>query len=102
MNKMFITIIGLGGVGSILVERLCRFINYSSDIIAEILLVDGDAYEMKNYERQEFNSLGNKAEIKADELELKFSNIQFDTVPHYINQNNIDEIIQNLFLVGMK
>ena len=32
---------------------------------ADILLVDGDDYEPKNYERQEFTRLGNKADIKA-------------------------------------
>ena len=37
-----ITVIGLGGVGTILIERLCRFLNYSADYDAELLLVDGD------------------------------------------------------------
>ena len=88
-----ITIIGLGGVGSILVERLCRFINYSSDLIADILLVDGDEYEQKNYERQEFNRIGNKADIKATELELKFSQLEFDVYDAFINPDNVSDVI---------
>lgn len=89
-----ITIIGLGGVGSILVERLCRFINYSNDITAEILLVDGDEYEQKNYERQEFNRIGNKADIKATELELKFSQLGLDVYDAFINPDNVSEVIK--------
>jgi len=89
-----ITIIGLGGVGSILIERLCRFINYSNDLTAEILLVDGDEYEQKNYERQEFNRIGNKADIKATELELKFSQLGLDVYDAFINPDNVSEVIK--------
>jgi molybdopterin/thiamine biosynthesis adenylyltransferase len=91
---MNIVIIGLGGVGSNLAERLCKFLNYSKDIEANILLVDGDHYELKNYERQEFNSIGNKAEVKAIELEMKFSNISFNTSTSYINETNVAESIK--------
>ena len=59
MSELFISVIGLGGVGSILSERLCRFLNYAKDLTAEILMVDGDEYEQKNFERQEFTRLGN-------------------------------------------
>lgn len=91
---MHITIIGLGGVGSILIERLARFINYSEDLDPTILLVDGDAYEHKNYERQEFNQLGNKAEIKTMELAMKFPNLKIDSYEVYINEANIAEAIK--------
>jgi len=90
----YITIIGLGGVGSILVERLSRFLNYSYDLTAEILLVDGDNYEQKNYERQEFNQLGNKAGIKAEELQVKYPTMIFDAKESYVNDSNIEEIIK--------
>ena len=94
MNKLNIVIVGLGGVGSILSERLCRFINFSGDMNADILLVDGDHYEAKNYERQEFNRMGNKADIKADELSMKFDNIVFDVYDAYINEANITSVIK--------
>lgn len=92
--KMKIVIIGLGGVGSILSERLCRFLNYSGEHEVNILLVDGDVYELKNYERQEFNRIGNKADIKADELGMKFSNLGFDIYDAYINEANIANVIK--------
>ena len=91
---MHITIIGLGGVGSILIERLGRFINYSRDLDPTILLVDGDTYENKNYERQEFSQLGNKAEIKAMELSMKFPQLRVDSFEAYINETNIAETIK--------
>jgi molybdopterin/thiamine biosynthesis adenylyltransferase len=91
---MRIVIIGLGGIGTIFVNRLCRFINYSK---AEILkdvhihLIDGDDYEEKNYERQEFLGLGNKAKIKERELAKTYSKIRFSTFANYLNQENISE-----------
>jgi molybdopterin/thiamine biosynthesis adenylyltransferase len=91
---MNIKIIGLGGVGSILSERLCRFLNYAADVNAEIMLVDGDSYEQKNFERQEFSSFGNKAEVKADDLELQFPHIRTDVYPAYINEANIADVIK--------
>jgi len=91
--NMDITVIGLGGVGSILIERLCRFLNFSNDYDVEILLVDGDEYEQKNYERQEFARLGNKADIKATELSVKFSKLGFDAFEEYITEENVSEAI---------
>ncbi|MGD2071996.1 MAG: ThiF family adenylyltransferase [Candidatus Thorarchaeota archaeon] len=92
---MDITIIGLGGIGSILSGRLCRFLNYSKfeeDI--NVLLVDGDEYEYKNLERQEFERMGNKAEIKAVELEEKYPNINFNSHPEFIINDTINEVIK--------
>lgn len=93
MARLGIVIIGLGGVGSILSERLCRFLNFSKDLTADILLVDGDEYESRNLERQEFTRMGNKADIKATELTMKFSNIRFDVFDAFISKDNISEVI---------
>ena len=91
---MNIKIIGLGGVGSILVERLCRFLNYGADLSADITLVDGDSYEEKNYERQEFSTFGNKAEVKATDLELQFPHIGLDVYPAFVNEVTTAEVIR--------
>lgn len=93
---MRIVIIGLGGVGSILVERMCRFLNYSRDLDnITIFLVDGDDYEPKNQERQEFMQFGNKAEIKITELSLNYASIMFDYNPNYVNPGNIQDVISD-------
>jgi molybdopterin/thiamine biosynthesis adenylyltransferase len=91
---MNIRIIGLGGVGSILAERLCRFLNYAQDIEAHIMLADGDTYEDKNYERQEFSMIGNKAEVKASDLEIQFPSISFDVYPAFINEVTVVDVIR--------
>jgi len=90
---MNVVIIGLGGIGSNLVRRLCRFFNYSKDIKATMTLIDGDLYEPKNYERQEFINMGNKAEVQCRELSRRFDNIQMQSVATYINEKNVNEII---------
>ena len=95
---MNIVIIGLGGVGSILSQSLARFINYSK-ISSNILLIDGDHYEPKNFERQEFIDLGDKAEIKYLELSSKFRRIIFDYVCEYITENNVKEFIKEKDIV---
>jgi len=95
---MRIVLIGLGGVGTILVNRLCRFINYAKiEILKDIQihLIDGDTYEEKNYERQEFLGFGNKAEMKAKELERIYKKVKFSTFNEYLNQTNVSEHIQN-------
>ena len=98
---MQIVIVGLGGIGSSLCESLARFINYSTDLNPEILLVDGDEYEPKNFERQVFLDMGNKAEVKADELLMKFPNLRVDSYDAYINEANIADVIRNGDIVFM-
>ena len=91
---MNIKIIGLGGVGSILAERMCRFLNFDKEMKANITLADGDTYEEKNLIRQEFSSFGNKAEIKVVDLELQFPNITFDVYPAYLNEATTGEVVK--------
>jgi molybdopterin/thiamine biosynthesis adenylyltransferase len=92
---MNIKIIGLGGIGSILCERLCRFLNYSQvDTNFNVTLIDGDEYEDKNLERQEFTRLGDKAEIKASDLKVKYLNLIIDYVIDYINADTISGVIK--------
>lgn len=90
---MDIKIIGLGGIGSVLSEKIGRFLNFSTRENNHIMLIDGDSYEVKNFERQEFFQLGSKAEVKRSELSLKFDRIQFSHYNKYVNESNIKELI---------
>lgn len=101
MTESNITIIGLGGVGSILSGHLCRFLNFSSDLPKHVVLVDGDSYESKNFERQEFTRLGNKADTKATELSIRFDNLQIDAINEYITDENISYMIGENSIVFM-
>jgi len=99
---MEITIIGLGGIGSILCERLCRFVSYAPDFREKkitVNLIDGDSYEMKNKERQEFSKYGNKAKIKEFELKLQFYELLINSFPVYVNEETIPEIIRENSIV---
>ncbi len=90
-----IYVVGLGGIGSIFSEIICRFLNYSRDIEAEVVLIDGDSYESKNYERQEFLRLGKKAAVKKYELQEKYERIRFDHYEEFITPENIGTIIKD-------
>jgi molybdopterin/thiamine biosynthesis adenylyltransferase len=95
MKELNIVIVGLGGVGTILAAKLGRFLNYSREYNGRIMLVDGDQYEPKNFERQEFSSFGNKADVKRQELLLQFNDLVFETYEAYINETNAHEAIRD-------
>lgn len=101
MKQVNIVIVGLGGIGSSLVDRLCRFVTYSREIDPTLLLVDGDTYEPKNYERQEFSRLGNKAEIKRTDLQMTYPRLQVRSFDNYIDSDNIQDIIKDNDVVFM-
>jgi molybdopterin/thiamine biosynthesis adenylyltransferase len=95
VEQMNIKIVGLGGIGSILSEKLSRFLNYSSSSICFITLVDGDYYEHKNFERQSFVTCGeNKAIVKKGELEGIFNKLIFECFPNFVNNNTIKDVIK--------
>jgi molybdopterin/thiamine biosynthesis adenylyltransferase len=91
-----ISIIGLGGIGSHLANIIGRYVNSIKEETT-INLIDGDFYEIKNLQRQEFG-LGksglNKAEAQCLELKDKFKRIYFKEFKEYISEENIKEIIK--------
>ena len=88
-----VKVIGVGGIGTILVDLVSRFLNYS-DKPATVTLVDGDSFEPKNKTRQFFYELGYKADVKVEELTDKFKNVAFVSFPKYLMPENIDTVIQ--------
>lgn len=93
---MKVLIIGLGGIGTILSELIARFLNYKQDLEGStLILIDGDKYEVKNYIRQSFNNLGNKAESKAADLKQKFQNITINSIPQFITKDTVSLITEN-------
>jgi len=94
MDIKNIKIIGLGGVGSVLINNLTKFLNFT--VAAKdfnITLIDGDEFEDKNFERQEFVAMGNKAESKFKELTRKYSELNIEFKKSYINNSNISELL---------
>ena len=97
---MEISIIGLGGIGSTLVGAISRYVDTNRSFYPTIInLIDGDEYEQKNHQRQEFSRYGNKATVKKHELENKFKNIEFKDYPIFINEDSFSEIIKENSIV---
>lgn len=70
--KRFV-LVGAGGIGNWLAAGLVRLLEWKYPG-SGLIIVDGDSYEEKNKERQEFTKLGNKAVVKAQELIPSFPN----------------------------
>lgn len=98
---MKICIIGIGGIGTILVDKISRFLNYSKIEVDELVLVDGDVFEIKNFERQEFQNIGPKARIKSEEIEKRFPNLNTKSINNHINKDNIESIILEDMIILM-
>ncbi len=91
-----VVIIGLGGIGSNLVEPLCRFASFSQKehVPKRIILIDGKAYKERNRERQKFSALANKAETTKEWLGSLFSDLVVEAKPCFVDENNILALIR--------
>jgi molybdopterin/thiamine biosynthesis adenylyltransferase len=82
-----IKVIGAGGIGSILLPILCRFLNTSGES-AIITVIDGDRYENKNQTRQLFSRLGNKADVSVEKLAQDFGSLTFKSRAEYVTDKS--------------
>jgi len=82
MSKRFV-VVGAGGVGTWLCAGLVRLLEWKYPGSA-LIIVDGDTYEEKNKERQDFTKIGNKAVVKAAELTPQFPNTTIIPVPKWV------------------
>ncbi len=82
-------IVGLGGIGSWLLQGLAPFLNYSSDSW-NLVLVDGDEYEEKNRTRQAFEDLGPKAEVQASWTAKRFPRLRVQPVTQYLSADGAE------------
>jgi len=80
--KRFV-LVGAGGIGTWLAPGLVRLLEWKYPG-SGLIIVDGDSYEEKNRERQEFTKLGNKAVVKANELIPQFPNTTIIPVPKWV------------------
>lgn len=92
-NTRKVKMIGAGGIGTHLIDPLARYLSHTGDNI-EITVIDGDIYEDRNRERQQFSEIGNKAEVTVAELRQKFPNIHFKSQPTYIDKSNVISLIR--------
>lgn len=94
-GPLSVKIIGLGGVGSIVARYSALFLA-SLEVEAQLVLVDGDAFEPANASRMFFFRPGNKADSSRDDLVhlLGDSPLMLASVPEYISTDNIDRLIR--------
>lgn len=81
-TKRFV-LVGAGGIGTWLAAGLVRLLEWKYPGSA-LIVVDGDNYEPKNKERQDFTKIGNKAAVKAHELTPQFPNTMIIPIPKWV------------------
>jgi len=91
---MNIKIIGAGGIGGWLLPPLSRYLNYSGGR-AFVTVIDGDSYEAKNQERQDFHKVGNKAEVQVERLRESFPRLEFKARGEYVTPESIDYLVED-------
>jgi len=85
-----VVVVGLGGIGSWVVQALCPFLNFSEDTWT-LVLVDGDEYEgEKNRTRQVFDEIGAKAEVQASWVARKFPRLRVQAITQYISADGTE------------
>lgn len=84
-------VIGAGGIGTWLTAGLVRLLEWKYPG-SGLIIVDGDNYEVKNKERQDFTKLGNKAVVKASELAPQFPNTTIIPVAKWVVANDFSGV----------
>ena len=94
VRMLDIKVIGIGGIGCALLPHLARYLQASREA-ARLTLVDGDAFEARNGDRQVFSELGNKAKVKATEMARQFEDLSFRAMPEFVTPENVGRIIRS-------
>jgi hypothetical protein len=89
-----IKVVGLGGIGCIVLQYLTVFLK-SLDRPLRLVLIDGDRFEVANNRRMIFQTVGNKAEVKAAEIVawLGPCDVSVVAVPQYLTVESIEKLI---------
>ena len=92
-----ITVIGCGGIGGETIEMLARM------GIGEVILVDKDAYDLSNLNRQTLATIKDlglvKSEVAAEKVRLINPYVKTTTFNEHIDQTNIDKVIADSDIV---
>ena len=86
-----ITVIGCGGIGGETIEMLARM------GIGELVLVDKDAFDLSNLNRQTMASIADlgldKEAVAAEKVRLINPYVKVTTYNEHVDQSNIDKVI---------
>lgn len=91
-----IKVIGTGGIGLCVLPTMCRYLNYNGDKFpdVQVSMIDGDQFEERNRERQDFVEVGPKATITAEKYRDEFPRITFFDHPVYVADHNVIQLIR--------
>lgn len=92
-KKKSFKMIGCGGIGTMLMNPLCKYLEYGPFNNPKFTVIDGDHYEDRNLERQLFNQIGPKAEITASNLQKDYPRLKVLSHNQYLNSKNISSLI---------
>lgn len=86
-----ITVIGCGGIGGETIEMLARM------GIGELVLVDKDAYDLSNLNRQTLATIADlgltKSDVAAEKVRLINPYVKVTTFNEHVDQTNIEKVI---------
>lgn len=86
-----ITVIGCGGIGGKTIEMLARM------GIGELVLVDKDAYDLSNLNRQTLATIADlgltKSDVAAEKVRLINPYVKVTTFNEHVDQTNIEKVI---------
>lgn len=88
--KRFI-VVGAGGIGTWLCAGLVRMLEWRYPG-STLVIVDGDSFEPKNLERQDFTQIGNKASVKAMELSKQFDKTLIFPIPKWVVSDDLENV----------
>jgi hypothetical protein len=89
-----VKVVGLGGVGCAVLQYLAVFLKSLERPLRRVL-IDGDRFEVGNGRRMVFQTVGNKAEVKAAETAawLGDCEVAVAAVPRYLTVENVGQLI---------
>jgi len=93
-KRLNIKVIGLGGLGSWLLAPLCHFLSFAHPG-SNVTLIDGDAYEDKNRDRQVFTKFGNKAAVTYERVQKQYPGLLFGSRADYVHEENVVSLIRD-------
>jgi molybdopterin/thiamine biosynthesis adenylyltransferase len=89
-NPKRVIVVGAGGIGTWLCAGLVRMLEWKFPG-SVLVIVDGDNYEAKNLERQDFTQIGNKASVKALELSKQFNETNIFPLPKWVVSDDFNQ-----------
>ncbi|MFH1430002.1 MAG: ThiF family adenylyltransferase [Candidatus Uhrbacteria bacterium] len=101
-KQVEVVIIGVGGIGSRMADDAAKLLAFPSPKMREhwgdefaprLTLVDGDAYEERNLERQSFTRIGNKAESKRTDLKKLYPGLDILAMQEFLCPENAPFIL---------